>query len=106
MLQIDFAIEIFGDDTDSFKMKKYTIYLHKIILEELQKVTFYAICDTEDHPRAIKKVIRNLSEKFKETYPSVDVGCMEIYRPFEEVITKGFGDLRYRTEDRLKKVFF
>ena len=101
-----FAGEIFGDDPESFKMTKYSIYLQKQTLTDGQKILFYAICDSDDRPKSIMQCIQDISRKFKEKYSCVDIACLDEYKPFEEVITKCFGDLRYRPEDRLKKFFF
>lgn len=100
-----FAVEIFGDETESFKMKKYCILLHNFILPNKQKVILYSICDTIDRPKTIKNAMKNLASKFIEMYPTVDMGCLEKYSSFEETITKRLGDLIFRPEDRLKKVF-
>lgn len=100
-----FAVEIFDDETESFKMKKYCILLHNFVLSSEQKVILYSICDTIDRPGTIKNVMKNLAAKFIEMFPAVDVGCLEKYSAFEEAITKRLGDLIFRPEDRLKKVF-
>lgn len=100
-----FAVEIFDDESESFKMKKYSIYLYNIILENGQKVIFYAICDSEDRPTTLKDCMKWLARKFKEQYKSVDMGCVDKYEEFRELITKKMGDLIFRPEDRLRKVF-
>ncbi len=100
-----FAVEIFGDETESFKMKKYCILLHNFILSNNQKVILYSICDTIDRPKAINNVMKNLASEFIKMFPAVDMGCLEKYSSFEEKITKRLGDLIFRPEDRLKKVF-
>ena len=48
-----FAVEIFGDETESFKMKKYCILLHNFVLSNNQKVILYSICDTIDRPKTM-----------------------------------------------------
>lgn len=102
-----FAGEVFGDDTDLFKMKKYTIFLQRTALKEpSQEVTIYTICDSVDRPGMIKEIMTELLDKFKERYPEILLGCTDVFKPFESVITKCIGDLRFRPEDRLKKVFF
>ncbi|NHJ05000.1 MAG: hypothetical protein EAX90_09260 [Candidatus Heimdallarchaeota archaeon] len=100
-----FAVEIFDDETETFKMKKYSIFLHNIILESKQKIILYSICDSLDRPRMIKNVMIEIGNKFKENYHSVDYGCLSKYSIFEDIITKNLGDLIYRPEDRLRKVF-
>ena len=100
-----FAVEIFGDETESFKMKKYSILLHNFLLINNQKVILYCICDTIDRPKTIKNVMKNLSSDFIDMFPAVDTGNLEKYYSFEKVITKKLGDLIFRPEDRLKKVF-
>jgi len=100
-----FAVEIFDDETESFKMKKYSILLHNFLLPKGQKVILYSICDTVDRPGTIKNVMKTLSNKFTEMYPTVEIGCTDQYAPFKKIITKRLGDLIYRPEDRLKKVF-
>ena len=100
-----FAVEIFDDETESFKMKKYSIFLNNLFLENSQKVIVYSICDSMDSPKMVRDVMRGLANKFKELYPTVDMGCLDRYDPFKEIITKRFGDLVYRPEDRLRKVF-
>ncbi len=100
-----FAVEIFGDETESFKMKKYCILLHNFKLLNNQKIILYSICDTLDRPKMIKNVMKNLAKNFIEIFPAVDMGCLDKYSSFEEVITKKMGDLIFRPEDRLKKVF-
>ena len=100
-----FAVEIFDDETESFKMKKYSILLHNFVLDSEQKMILYSICDTIDRPGTIKNVMKNLATKFIETHNSVEIGCTEKYAGFKEIITKRLGDLIYRPEDRLKKVF-
>lgn len=101
-----FAVEIFNDETETFKMKKYSIYLYKTTLESKQEVTIYSICDSEDRPGTIKEVIKVLAEKFNENYNNVDLSCLANYEGFEKIMAKNFGDLVYRPEDRLRKVFF
>jgi len=100
-----FAVEVFGDESESFKMKKYSIYLYNIVLHSEQKVIFYAICDSEDRPASIKDCMKWLARKFKEQYQSVDMGCVDKYEEFRDLISKKMGDLVYRPEDRLRKVF-
>jgi len=100
-----FAVEVFGDESESFKMKKYCIYLFNIILESEQKIIFYVICDSEDRPAMIKDTMKWLARKFKEQYATVDMGCLDKYEDFSELITKKMGDLVYRPEDRLRKLF-
>lgn len=101
-----FALEIFDDESESFKMKKYCIFLHKLILDNEQTVTIYAICDSMNRPSTIKDVMRNIGRSFKEENQSVDTGNLAQYAHYKEIITKKMGDLIYRPEDRLKKVFF
>ena len=100
-----FAVEIFDDETETFKMKKYSIFLHNVILEEKQKVIIYSICDSLDRPRMIKNVMIEIGKKFKDQFTNVECGCLDTYKDFEEVMTKNLGDLIYRPEDRLRKVF-
>ncbi|MFW9923422.1 MAG: hypothetical protein ACFFDW_09085 [Candidatus Thorarchaeota archaeon] len=100
-----FAEEIFGDETESFRMKKYCIFLQNIVLREQQNVILYSICDSVDRPATIKDVMKEITREFKNTYPSVEMGCLDKYNDFEQVITKKMGDLIYRPEDRLRKVF-
>ncbi len=100
-----FAVEIFNDETESFKMKKYCILLHNFILLNNQKVILYSICDTLDRPKAINNIMKSLASEFIKIFPAVDMGCLQKYSSFEETITKKLGDLIFRPEDRLKKVF-
>ncbi|MHA1213259.1 MAG: hypothetical protein ACTSSH_12470 [Candidatus Heimdallarchaeota archaeon] len=100
-----FAVEIFNDDTETFKMKKYSIFLLKTKLKSEQVVTLYCICDSEDRPGTIKDVMKLLAGKFIDHFNNVDVSSLAHYAPFESVMTKDFGDLIYRPEDRLRKVF-
>ncbi|MHA1366497.1 MAG: hypothetical protein ACTSP5_08830 [Candidatus Heimdallarchaeota archaeon] len=73
-----FAVEVFGDESESFKMKK---------------------------PASIKDCMKWLARKFKEQYHEVDMGCLDKYEEYKELISKKMGDLVFRTEDRLRKVF-
>ncbi|NHJ87531.1 MAG: hypothetical protein FK734_18870 [Asgard group archaeon] len=100
-----FAIEIFNDETESFKMKKYSIFLHKTKLKNEQDITLYSICDSVDRPNTIKDIMKTLAIKFYNTFPEVNLGCLTNYECFKEIITKSFGDLIYSPEERLKKVF-
>ena len=52
-----FAVEIFNDETETFKMKRYSIFLHKTSLKNKQNVTVYSICDSVDRPGTIKAII-------------------------------------------------
>jgi hypothetical protein len=100
-----FAVEIFRDETETFKMKRYSIFLHKTTLKENQVVTLYSICDSVDRPGTIKDIMRSIADAFQETFENVNMGCLNEYEDFKEVITKKLGDLIYRPEDRLRKVF-
>ncbi|MGC9779331.1 MAG: hypothetical protein HZR80_08840 [Candidatus Heimdallarchaeota archaeon] len=100
-----FAVEIFNDETEIFKMKKYSIFLHKMKLKNKQEVTLYSICDSVDRPRTVKDNMRTLAEKFYKQFEQVDLGLLAHYESFKETMTKSLGDLIYRPEDRLKKVF-
>lgn len=102
-----FANEIFGDDTESFKMKKYCIYLHKMdICENKDNLLIYAICDSSDNPKSIRQCMSEIAKRFTKKYPKIDASSLDKYKPFKSTITKCFGDLRYRPEDRLRKVLF
>lgn len=100
-----FAEEIFADETESFRMKKNCIFLNNVILESKQKVILYFICDKLDKPIAIKDALNDLAKAFKENFSKVDMGCLENYTSFGEIINKELGDLIYKPEDRLRKVF-
>ncbi|MBD3189377.1 MAG: hypothetical protein GF308_01975 [Candidatus Heimdallarchaeota archaeon] len=102
-----FANEIFGDETESFKMKKYCIYLHKMdVVEKNDNLLIYAICDSSDHPKSIRQCMSEIAKRFAQQYPNLDTSSLDTYKPFQETITKCYGDLRYRPEDRLRKVLF
>ncbi|MHA1629483.1 MAG: hypothetical protein ACTSXO_04175 [Candidatus Heimdallarchaeota archaeon] len=100
-----FAFEIFEDETESFKMTRFTIYLHKAILKNSQAVTIYAICDSNNHSTTIREKIRDIARKFVKQFPDVNVGFLDAYRNFEQVITSTFGDLIFHPEDRLRSIF-
>jgi hypothetical protein len=100
-----FAVEIFNDETETFKMKRYSIFLYKTTLKDKQFVTLYSICDSADRPGTIKVIMNSIAEAFQETFENVNMGCLNEYEDFKEVITKKLGDLIYRPEDRLRKVF-
>ena len=100
-----FAVEIFNDETETFKMKKYSIFLHKTTLKTDQVVTLYSICDSVDRPGTIKVIMHSIATAFQDTFENVNMGCLNKYEDFKETITKKLGDLIYRPEDRLRKVF-
>ncbi|MCK5044949.1 MAG: hypothetical protein KAJ76_01700 [Candidatus Heimdallarchaeota archaeon] len=100
-----FAVEIFDDETETFKMKRYSIFLHKNTLKDKQVVTVYSICDSVDRPGTIKVLMQSIANAFHETFDNVNMGCLNEYEDFKEIITKKLGDLIYRPEDRLRKVF-
>ncbi|MBN1329708.1 MAG: hypothetical protein JXA54_09570 [Candidatus Heimdallarchaeota archaeon] len=101
-----FAVEVFNDETETFRMKKYSIYLHKIKLSSNQIVTIYCICDSTDRINIVKEIMKSIANKFIIEFPNVDLSCLDNYKAFEEIITKGFGDLIYRSDERLRKIFF
>ncbi len=100
-----FAVEIFDDETETFKMKRYSIFLHKTTLKNNQVVTLYSICDSVDRPGTIKVIMYSIAKAFHDTFDNVNMGCLNEYEDFKEIITKKLGDLIYRPEDRLRKVF-
>ncbi len=101
-----FAIEVFNDETEIFRMKKYSVYLHKIKLTSNQLVTIYCICDSTDRINIIKEIMRSIAGKFINQFSNVELSGLDNYKRFEEIITKSFGDLIYRSDDRLRRVFF
>jgi len=100
-----FAVEIFDDETETFKMKRYSIFLHKNTLKNNQVVTVYSICDSFDRLGTIKVLMQSIANAFHETFDNVNLGCLNEYEDFKDIITKKLGDLIYRPEDRLRKVF-
>jgi len=101
-----FAIEVFNDETEIFRMKKYSIYLYKIKLTSNQIVTIYCICDSADKTNIVKEIMKSIADKFATQFSNVDLGCLDNYKKFENAITKSFGDMIYRSDERLRKVFF
>ena len=55
-----FAVEIFDDETETFKMKRYSIFLHKNTLKDKQVVTVYSICDSVDRLGTIKVLMQSM----------------------------------------------
>ncbi|MEA2071682.1 MAG: hypothetical protein U9O98_10395 [Asgard group archaeon] len=101
-----FGKEAFKDDTEFFRMKRYTIYLHKISLKKSKDlVTVYIICYSKDPEKVIRRIISKIANEFIKEYPVISHPETTRYKKFKEKMSSIIGDLRYKTEDRLKKVF-
>jgi hypothetical protein len=100
-----FASDIFNDETESFKMKRYNIYLLREPFEKNKPITAYCICERGDRETTIKDLLDIMIKRFLERFDSIEHSSLEKYRTFETIIDNAIGDLKFRPDERLKKVF-
>ncbi|MFX0149255.1 MAG: hypothetical protein ACFFAJ_00585 [Candidatus Hodarchaeota archaeon] len=104
-----FVKTAFSDETQSFSMKKFSIFFSKVILiKDQEEASVYVICDYDTDHKVIQQRIYNITKRLKETFPTLDdphtVDTPQA-KEFQEFLIKEFADLKMRPAERARRLF-
>ncbi|MHA2226599.1 MAG: hypothetical protein ACXAC8_15420 [Candidatus Hodarchaeales archaeon] len=103
-----FVNSTFSDETQSFAMKKFVIYVSQITLLK-EQASVYVISERGKNQKAIQDKIKTVSKKVIEVFPSL-TDCFDVMETLQgkeiiEFMKKEFADLRIKPEERARKLF-
>jgi hypothetical protein len=104
-----FVSSTFSDETQSFIMRRYNIFLMKVRLDaENEEALVYAVGDKKASEKEVRKHLKVIGERVQEMFPSLhdpSISESQLMTEIKVLIEQEFEDLKQKPVERARKLF-
>jgi hypothetical protein len=110
----DFISEVFGDEINVISLSSFEIICYQEMVKNadeeinnLEPLLIFSIIEKETSHKLVEQHLKDIISCFLKKYALNDIltKSPQFFKSFEPKIDEILGDLRFRTDDRIRSVF-